>query len=152
MRFLLALVALLLGFLLLRAWQVMRSGPRSRPGKLSAIPGNTRASVPAESTRRDLRWISPGEFSGLLLRHRDLIVLDLRPNHERTPLPVPPTSVRCVRTSELEEVLAELPPDRSVAFCGASAVCVFMIETSRGMKGSAPFYLLRSDRAHGEVA
>jgi hypothetical protein len=45
-----------------------------------------------------------------------------------------------------------LPADRTVAFCGASNLCIFMIETSQCMEGSAPLYVLEGDLDLAEVA
>jgi hypothetical protein len=42
--------------------------------------------------------------------------------------------------------------NKSVAFCGASNLCIFQIETSPCMEGSVPFYLLEGDLGRAEVA
>jgi len=140
----LALLALVLGFLLLRAWQLMWAGRRSRPHSGSAVTPPT--------ARRRLQWVSLGELKKVLAAANDLVVVDLRPGRAYPPLPVPEAQVLRVRTSELETMLQQLPDNRSAAFCGASGVCVFMIETSPCMSGSAPLYILRPERTHEEAA
>lgn len=141
----LALLALVLGFLLFRAWQLMGAGRRSRVRSGSSV-------TPLAAPRRPLQWISMGELKKVLATANDLVVVDLRPGRAHPPLPVPEAQVLRVHTSELETMLQQLPENRSAAFCGASGVCVFMIETSSCMSGSAPLYILRPERTHGEEA
>lgn len=141
----LALLALVLGFLLFRAWQLMWGGRGRARRESVATP------LPGERRRR-LEWISMRELTKVLATTDDLVVIDLRPGRQDPPLPVPAAQVWRVRTSELEQTLKRLPENRSAAFWGASGVCVFMIETSPCMAGSAPLYILRPERTHGEAA
>ena len=68
---------------------------------------------------RIMRWISIGEFEAVLKECSDLIVIDLRAEAKSTPFPVPVPLVLPVAPNDLFEVLDCLPPDKSVAFCGA---------------------------------
>ncbi|MGA2084105.1 MAG: hypothetical protein ABSG60_01135 [Terracidiphilus sp.] len=88
----------------------------------------------------------------VLKKCSDLIVVDLRPDAHQVPFPVPTAFVLPVSPNELDTVLELLPADKSVAFCGASNLCIFLIETSPCMEGSAPLYLLEGDLNFAEVA
>jgi hypothetical protein len=99
-----------------------------------------------------MRWISIGEFIEVLRKSGDIVVIDLRDEAKSTPFPVPAAFVLPVARNELTEVLECLPPDKSVAFYGASNFCIFLITTSPCMDGLAPFYILESDLGLAEVA
>jgi hypothetical protein len=99
-----------------------------------------------------MRWISIGEFIRVLGERSDLIVIDLRVDAPSALFPVLSALVLPVRPNELVQVLDMLPPDRSVAFCGASNLCIFLIETSSCMEGSAPLYVVEGDPDLAEVA
>lgn len=101
---------------------------------------------------RIMRWISTSEFIRMLSNSSDLIVIDLRPNSEWSPFPVPNAFVLPVSLKELDLVLERLPADKSAVFYGASNLCIFMIETCRCMEGSAPLYILEGDLNLAEVA
>jgi hypothetical protein len=57
-----------------------------------------------------------------------------------------------VAPNELDTILELLPMDRSVAFCGATNLNIFMIITSPCMEGSAPLYVLEGDLRRAEAA
>jgi hypothetical protein len=99
-----------------------------------------------------VKWITFNEFMMILTECSDLIVVDLRPEASRVPFPVSTGSVLPVSPNELDTVLEMLPADRSVAFYGATNLCIFLIETSPCMEGSAPLYLLEGDLRLAEVA
>jgi hypothetical protein len=88
----------------------------------------------------------------VLTKCSDLIVVDLRAEAKSAPFPVPDALVIPVSPNDLIEMLECLPPDKSVAFCGASNLSIFMITTSPCMEGSAPLYLLEGDLGLAEVA
>lgn len=148
MDILLALLALAVGFLLYSAWQLVRTRRRALPRSSSASPLGTNGEEP----RRGLQRISLAEFSEILAKADDLVLIDLRPVSQNTPLPVQAPHVVRVRTHQLEEILRHLPQNRSAAFYGASDLCVFMIETSICMRGAAPLYVLRPERSRTEAA
>lgn len=155
MDYLLAVLVLAVGFLLYCAWELTcarrgRSGFARRSGANSAACGDGLAN--RFGPRRALERISAGEFRELLARTTDLVLIDLRPAHQNAPLPVRVPQVVRVRTSQLEDVLRNLPEDRSAVFYGASDLSVFMITTSLYMSGSAPLYVLRSLSTHEEAA
>ena len=108
--------------------------------------------VPDEKQSRLMRWISIGEFMAVLKECSDLIVIDLRAEATSTPFLVPNALVLPVAPTDLIEVLEHLPPDKSVAFCGASNISIFLIATSPCMEGSAPLYVLEGDLSLAEVA
>lgn len=144
----LALLVLAVGFLLYSAGQLMRARHRARCMQRAGAAGAGTAS----EGRRGLERISAGEFTELLAKSEDLLLIDLRPASQSGPLPVrAPHTVR-VRTNQLEEVLRRLPANRSAVFYGASDLSVFMIMTSLYMRGSAPLYVLRTEPAHEDAA
>jgi hypothetical protein len=99
-----------------------------------------------------MKWIKYNEFMSILRECSDLIVVDLRPDAQQAPFPVSTGPVLFVSPNELDTVLEMLPADTSVAFCGASNLCIFLIETSPCMEGSAPLYILEGDLRLAEVA
>jgi hypothetical protein len=99
-----------------------------------------------------MKWISFNEFMTILAECNDLIVVDLRADTPSIPFPVPTAFVLPVSSNELDTVLEMLPADRSVAFCGASNLNIFMIITSTCMEGSAPLYVLEDEFRLAEVA
>ena len=136
--------------------QIRRTGTHERrdPIPSNSQPSTQPAKVP-ESTggqARLMKWISIGEFMEILAKRSDLIVIDLRADAKRAPFPVPDVSVLPIAPDDLTEVLEGLPADTSVAFCGASNLCIFLIATSRCLEGSAPFYVLEGDLGLEEVA
>jgi len=155
MGYLLAVLVLAVGFLLYCAWELIcarRGISRSarRLGGYVAPCGDGLAKP--FGPRRALERITAGQFPELLARTENLVLIDLRPAHQNAPLPVRvPHAVR-VPTSQLEDVLRNLPEDRSAVFYGASDLSLFMITTSLYMRGSAPLYVLRPEPAHEEAA
>jgi hypothetical protein len=109
-------------------------------------------SEPSGVQTRTMKWISLGEFTKVLNERSDLIVIDLRADSPWVPFPASSALVLPVRPDELAQVLDMLPPDRSAAFCGASNLSIFLIETSTCMEGSAPLYVLEDDPGFAEVA
>lgn len=88
----------------------------------------------------------------VLTMHSDLLLIDLRPNALEVPFPVSNATILPVTQDELVRALESIPADRSVAFCGASNVSIFLIATSRCMEGSAPLFVLEGDPGFAEVA
>lgn len=149
----LALLALVLIFLLYAAGQLLRMArTRSRQPARRGPDARTVNAAPGGEERRRLQWISADQFRHVAADSQDLLLVDLRPDPGDPPVALPADRVVRVRTHQLEDVLRSLPENRSAAFCGASGVCVFMIQTSSCMRGSAPLYLLEPDYPHAEVA
>lgn len=107
---------------------------------------------PAGVQTRQVKWITITEFMTVLTECSDLIVVDIRADAQSAPFPVSTASVLPVSPNELDRVLDLLPADKSVVFCGASNLSIFLIETSPCMKGTAPFYLLEGELRLAEVA
>lgn len=148
MDILLALLVLAVGFLLTCAWQLMRSRYKTvRLARQTAARGRE-----SSTSRRALQRISAGQLKEVLGRGDDLVLLDLRPAHQNTPLPVQAPHVVRVRTSQLEDVLQHLPENRSAVFYGASDLSLFMITTSLYLRGSAPLYVLSPEFLDKETA
>jgi hypothetical protein len=150
------LPAFLLAVPLFAVWRIRRSRRREFCNRLQSV---IQPSVPYEVVpesagiqTRPVKWISINEFMKVLKKCSDLIVVDLRPDAHQVPFPVPTAFVLPVSPNELDTVLELLPADKSVAFCGASNLCIFLIETSPCMEGSAPLYLLEGDLNFAEVA
>jgi hypothetical protein len=150
------LPAMVLAGLTYYVWRLRRSGRlehRDTEPSVPELPTNlVTVPEPEEEQGRLMRWISIGEFMAVVKECSDLIVIDLRAQAKSTPFPVPVSLVLPVSPNNLIEVLESLPPGKSVAFCGASNLCIFLISTSRSMEGSAPFYVLEGDLGLAEVA
>jgi hypothetical protein len=99
-----------------------------------------------------MKWISIREFKTVLTKTSDILVVDLRDDSERILSPVPAPSVLPVTMDDLESVLGWLPAEKTVAFCGASNLCIFKIITSPCMEGTAPLYVLEGDLRLTEAA
>lgn len=143
--------------LVIPEWQVLRFARRAFR---AAADGIGRPSVPLRSSPNDsagqgnrpIRWISTSELRAILVQDTDdLLVIDLR-EQVTQPLQLPPARVLRIGPEDLQEILEWLPPTQSAAFCGVSGLAAFMIETSPGLCGTAPFYLLQEDRAGVEAA
>jgi hypothetical protein len=107
------------------------------------VPGG---SEPAQKQTRPTKWISVDVFRTLLGDESNHpVVIDLRPESQWTPFPIPDVFVLRLAPQDLIDVLAWLPPDRSVVFYGASNFSIFLIEISGCMEGSAPLYFLEGD-------
>lgn len=150
------LPAVLLAVPLLAVWRIRRSRRRELDKRIeSIIQPSAPAQVipePVGVQTRMMKWISIGEFMTVLTTCSDLIVIDLRADASFVPFPVPTAFVLPVTQNELDKVLDWLPADRTVAFCGASNLSIFLIETSPCMEGSAPLYVLEGDLHLAEVA
>lgn len=150
------LPAMVLAVLAYYVWRNRRFGRLEQSNTVPSVPEPStdlvNVSEPDEKQSRLMRWISIGEFIAVLKKCSDLIVIDLRAEAKSAPFPVPGTLVLPVAPNDLIEVLGCLPPDKSVAFCGASNLCIFLIATSPCMEGSAPLYVLEGDLGLTEVA
>jgi hypothetical protein len=156
MYFLWFLSAILLAAPLFAVRWIRRSQERARLNRLHTViqPPVHEESVsePAGEPARQMKYISVNEFANILTERSDLIVVDLRTNASLLPFPIPTAVVLSVTPCELDTILEELPADRSVAFCGASNLNIFMIITSPCMEGSAPLYVLEGDLGFAEAA
>jgi hypothetical protein len=156
MDFLWALLLLVVAIVLYTAWQILRFIRRASGGKVAIVRPSSGSYVrPARVKRiqtRKLKWVSMDEFTRVLAGADDLIVIDLRPDSQRSPFPLPAAQVLCLGPSELSEMLEWLPGDRSAVIYGASDLSVSMIQASPCMCGSAPLYVLNGDHARAEVA
>lgn len=146
MHFLWLLPAFLLAIPLYTIRWIRRSKERKLCNRIqSVIQPTVPDDVVPEPTgvqTRQVKWITISESTTVLTEWRDLIVVDIRANAPSNPFPFSTACVLPVSPNELDRTLELLPADKSVVFCGASNLSIFMIETSPCMKGSAPFYLL----------
>jgi hypothetical protein len=156
MYFLWALLLLIVAIVLYTAWQILRFVRRPSREKVATVrPLSDPHLRPTRVTRkqtRKLKWVSMDEYTTALAGAEDLIVIDLRPDSQRSPFPLPAAQVLCIGLSELSEMLEWLPGDRSAVIYGASDLSVSMIQASPCMCGSAPLYVLNADCASAEVA
>jgi hypothetical protein len=156
MYFLWALLVLVLAVVLYTAWQILRfvrHAPRAKVAFVRQLSGpHLRPTRVDRKQTRKLKWVSMDEFTSVLAGTDDLIVIDLRPDSQRMPFPLPAAQVLCVGLNELSEMLEWLPADRSAVFYGASDLSVSMIQASPCMCGFAPLYVLNSDSARVKVA
>lgn len=132
-------------FLLYAAMQLLRA--LRRPAGARA-----RDSVTADPVkRRPVRWISMQDCTAIFASEEKPVFVDLRPPVRRRPLPlsirdcVPAASVLTACPADLPEILAWLPPSRSVIIYGASGLCAAMIQTSPGTCKDAFVYLIAED-------
>lgn len=150
------LPAVLLAISLFTVWWIRRARMRKFWNRLQSViqPSFSLGIVLGSAKRqtRRMKWISPDEFLWLLKMRRDLIVIDLSLKAPFAPVPVTTALVIPVGPNELEHVLEWLPADRPVVFCGASDLCIFIIETSPCMRGSTPLYVLAGGLHFAEVA
>jgi len=156
MYFLWFLPALPLAILMYAVWRIRRSKERElftrvQSAILPSVPAEV-ATEPANAQARQMKWISISEFKTVLAKTKDILVVDLREDSERIVSPVRAPSVLPVTEDDLDSVLGWLPADKTVAFCGASNLCIFKIITSPCMEGSAPLYVLEGDFRLAEVA
>lgn len=156
MYFLWALLVLVLAVVLYTAWQILRfvrHAPRDKVAFVRQSSGPHRSSPRATRKQaRNLKWVSMDEFTSVLAGADELIVIDLRPDSQLAPFPLRAADVLCIGPGELAEMLEWLPGDRSAAFYGVSDLSFSMIQASPCMCGSAPLYVLNSDRARAKVA
>jgi hypothetical protein len=156
MHFFWLLPAFLLAIPLFTIRRIRRSKERKLCNRIqSVIQTTVPDDVVLEPTgvqTRLVKWISNNEFMTVLTECSDLIVVDIQADTPSIPFPVSTACVLPVTLNELDRVLDMLPADKSVVFCGASNLCIFLIETSPCMQGSAPLYLLEGDLRLAEVA
>ena len=156
MVYLFLLPAAMLAVSLIFIWWMRRSEARVLDIQIQtvhqpSIPDEEEVESDSEQAR-PMKYISINELPGILQKCSDLIVVDLRADAPSVPFPISSAVVLPVAPHELENVLEVLPAERSVAFCGASNLNIFMIMTSRCMEGSAPLYVLEGDVSLAEVA
>ena len=137
-------------------WRMKQPGRRKPLENIPSVPQpSVDVTTEPESAGRPTRvmqWITIGEFLSILAECSDLIVIDLRANAQGDPFPVSTVFALSVTPNELDKVLESIPAERSVVFCGASNLSIFMIETSPCMEGAAPLYVLEGDLKLAEVA
>jgi hypothetical protein len=134
-----------------------RTAPFAERREFRAAPDSTESAeictFPASGEEtREMKWIGFNELLTLLEDRNDLVVIDLRPDALLHPFAIPDVLVLPVGVKELIGTLESLPSDRSVAFLGATNLCIFLISTSACMRGSAPLYVLDGDFDSGEAA
>jgi hypothetical protein len=157
MYFLLPLLAMMLAASIYFVWRIRFVGRRklcvSTPSvREPAAPSFKVEIQSAQVQTRVMEWISIRRFMTVLAESGNLIVIDLRANDQRGQFPVPGAFALAVEPDELAGVLERLPADRSIVFCGATNLSVFMILTSSCMRGSAPLYVLEGVISLAEVA
>lgn len=156
MNFLWLLPAVLLAIPLVSVWWIRRSKARELSKRIQSViqPAVHEEVITefASEQSRLMKYISLNEFMTILDECRDLIVVDLRPDAPSAPFPILTANVLPVAPNELDTILELLPMDRSVAFCGATNLNIFMIITSPCMEGSAPLYVLEGDLRWAEAA
>ena len=138
------------------AWRISRVDTRAiqkKPGSVSQpIAPDTGPPTHGGQTSRRLCRISLAELLVLFVSTDDLLVIDLRPGQQRDSFPVLGDDILCVQPNELPDVLEWLPSNKNVVFCGASELCITMIQTSPCIYGSAPLYVLEDSYPRREVA
>lgn len=152
------LSATVLAGLFLPVWRIARkrkSVPRSSTSHTSeSSPTFHKMPEPVGVPMRGmkLKWISARDFTSLLARFSDLIVIDLREGDQWSPMPVhSPVSALRVRNYELAQVLEHFPTNRVIVFFGVTDLSALIIEASSVVKGSKPIYFLDSQVGKEEV-
>jgi hypothetical protein len=99
--------------------------------------------IHSSNRHREVLRISTKDLRYLAYKSDDLILIDLRPPLEATPIPVPTAHILSVSPDELRDLLRWLPPATSAAVCGETdVVCASAIQACRGISGTAPIYIL----------
>jgi hypothetical protein len=151
-----SLPAMALAVPMYATWRMRHPGRRKPVENALSVPEpSVDVTTVPESVKRQTRvmqWISTGELMSILKKCSDLVVIDLRANAQSAPFSVTTALVLPVSLNEIDKALEWLPGNRSVVFCGASNLSIFMIETSRCMEGSAPLYALEGNPGLEEVA
>jgi hypothetical protein len=112
----------------------------SVPGTCACEPHPCR--VHSSHRHREVLRISTKDLRYLAYKSDDLILIDLRPPSEATPIPLPTTHILSASPDQLRGLLRWLPPATSAALCGGGDVCALAIQACRGISGTAPIYVL----------
>jgi hypothetical protein len=124
------LPAVLLAVPLFAVWQIRRSRKHELCNRLQSVFEQSALDEvvpePIRVESRQMKWISINEFMTILTERSDLIVVDLRADAARILHPVAAPSVLPVTMDDLDSVLGWLPAEKSVAFCGACNLCIFL--------------------------
>jgi hypothetical protein len=145
--------------LLYSSWKNAKNGwlllnnERSSDGERTHPSPKSLELVGKEMRGQRIRWISLLEFTSLLTRFSDLIIIDLRDGDRWDALPIrtPVTAFR-VRRHELSEILERLPENRIVVFYGITDLDALLIGASSRANGVAPIYLLDFESEYTEGA
>lgn len=108
----------------------------------------SRAGLEVQSTK----WIALPELEELVKGSEEAVVIDLRMNKDKRPLPFPVKNILSVSSNQLTKVLPWIPSSTSIVLYGASDFCILMASAIRNTAGTAPLYALRDDSIHTEVA
>lgn len=91
---------------------------------------------------RRIERISMKDADHLMQDSQDMILIDLRPDWGRTPIPFPVANILFVPPNQLDGILSWLPSASSVALYCTSECYFGVMRTVLHLSGSAPVYLL----------
>jgi len=94
------------------------------------------------SRRRPVQRMSTQDIAHIVEDRDDVILIDLRPQVERKPVPFPRSRILYTTPTQLESLLRWLPSASSVAVYGRARDWDQIIRIARSISGSAPLYVL----------
>jgi len=103
---------------------------------------STTSLVQVVQKKREIKWISTKEFEALLRNCQEVILIDLRSQVRREPIPFPLAHVLYVDSRHLLDILNWLPAASSAVLYGTPDLCASVLWTVRNISGFAPFYVL----------
>jgi hypothetical protein len=101
---------------------------------------------------REVKQITARELKCLVYKPEDLILVDLRPRSETSPISFPVANVLFASPSDLVNLLYWLPPATSAVLYGGTATCAQAIQVGHGISGTAPIYVLSEAPIYSMVA
>jgi hypothetical protein len=96
--------------------------------------------------RRPIKRISTNEIAYVVQDGHDVILIDLRPQVERLPVPFAQSQILHATPTQLESLLRWLPAASSVAVYGCARESDRIIRIAHSISGSAPLYVLSENR------
>ncbi|WP_158749811.1 hypothetical protein [Acidobacterium sp. S8] len=98
--------------------------------------------------KRQVKWISAGEFKALSRRSDDLILIALGRPTATKPIPFPESHVLYVEPDRLIDLLRWLPPSCGAVLYGTPGRLSSTIGATRDLAGCAPIYVVYETPIH----
>jgi len=131
--------------LLYTACVIMRDGDSIPPVWMYELQPSTWGPAAFASglpSRRPVKRMSTQEITYVVQDRDDVILIDLRPQLDRMPVPFSRARILHATPTQLESLLRWLPPASSVAVYGCARDCDRIVRIARSISGSAPLYVL----------
>src|ERR1700722_3194563 len=130
--------------LLYTACVILRDGDSIPPVWLYELQPSrgSAAFVSGLPCRRPIKRMSTNEIADVVEDGDDVILIDLRPQLERMPVPFPRSRILNSTPTQLESLLRWLPSASSVAVYGCARDSDRITRIAHSISGSAPLYIL----------